>query len=113
MVRSSQHGSCSSVPTPRSCRRRRFETRSSAGWSRSLPRERARGHSAADRLGRMLVVVPYLVQHPGAELAEAARVFGIDERELHDDLMLLFMAGLPPYAPGDLIEVDIEEGHVW
>ena len=78
-----------------------------------MPRERARGHSAADRLGRMLVVVPYLVQHPGAELAEAARVFGIDERELHDDLMLLFMAGLPPYAPGDLIEVDIEEGHVW
>ena len=63
----------------------------------------------SERLGRLLVIVPYLVQHPGTTLAEAGRVFGVPPDELRDDLMLLFMSGLPPYEPGDLIEVDIEE----
>jgi proteasome accessory factor C len=60
----------------------------------------------------MLVIVPYLVQHPGTEIAEAARLFDVPERELRDDLVLLFMAGLPPYGPGDLIEVEIDEDRV-
>lgn len=74
--------------------------------------ERRRQAKAAERLGRMLVIVPYLVQHPGTDLAEAARLFAVGERELEADLMLLFMAGLPPYLPGDLIEVDIDHGRV-
>ena len=63
----------------------------------------------SERLGRLLVIVPYLVQHPGTTLAETARVFGVEAQELRADLMLLFMSGLPPYEPGDLVEVDIEE----
>ena len=63
----------------------------------------------SERLGRLLVIVPYVVQHPGTTLAEVARVFGVGSGELRDDLMLLFMSGLPPYEPGDLVEVDIEE----
>jgi proteasome accessory factor C len=57
----------------------------------------------------MLVIVPYLVQHPGTELAEAARIFDVEPAELRADLLLLFMSGLPPYEPGDLIDVEIEE----
>ena len=49
------------------------------------------------------------MRHPGTTLAESGRVFGVAPDELRDDLMLLFMSGLPPYEPGDLIEVDIEE----
>jgi proteasome accessory factor C len=75
-----------------------------------VPGEARRGAArTSERLGRLLVIVPYLVQHPGTTLAEAGRVFGVAPDELRDDLMLLFMSGLPPYEPGDLIEVDIEE----
>lgn len=58
-------------------------------------------------------MVPYLVRHPGAELAEVARLFGVREDELALDLNLLFVSGLPPYGPGDLISVDIQDGRVW
>jgi proteasome accessory factor C len=74
------------------------------------PRRFAR---ASDRLARMLVIVPYLVEHPGTELADAARLFGVDEEALVGDLQVLFVSGLPPYSPGDLIDVDIQDGRVW
>jgi len=62
----------------------------------------------------MLVVVPYLIQHPGTTLDEASTLFDIPMAQLRRDLEMLFLAGLPPYGPGDLIDVDIdEEGGVW
>lgn len=64
--------------------------------------------TATSRLGRMLSLVPYLQQHPGIPLADAAAVFGVTERQLRDDLDLLFFCGLPGYTPGDLIEVSYE-----
>jgi proteasome accessory factor C len=67
-----------------------------------------------ERLARMLVVVPYLIQHPGTTLDEASTLFDIPIAQLRRDLEMLFLAGLPPYGPGDLIDVDIdEEGGVW
>ena len=68
---------------------------------------------SAERLRRLLVVVPYVVNHPGTSLAELSRLFGVGERQLIEDLNLLFLSGLPPYGPGDLIDVNIEEGRVW
>ncbi len=62
----------------------------------------------------MLVVVPYLVRHAGTSLEEAAALFGVEPSQLRRDLELLFMSGLPPYGPGDLIDVDIDEdGRIW
>ena len=78
-----------------------------------MPPERKKVTRASDRLRRLLVIVPYLVQHPGTELAEVTRLFGISEKDLVFDLNLLFMSGLPPYGPGDLIGVDIQDGRVW
>jgi proteasome accessory factor C len=75
--------------------------------------ERKKQTKTSDRLARMLIVVPYLVKHPGTEVAEAARLFDVPEKELEHDLLLLFMSGLPPYGPGDLIDVEIDEGRVW
>ena len=63
---------------------------------------------AADRLPRLLALVPYLRTHPGAELAEVAAVFGIDVRQLNDDLNLLWVCGLPGGGPGDLIDFSFE-----
>lgn len=63
----------------------------------------------AERLGRMLVIVPYLVRHPGSVLADVASLFDVKADQLRRDLDLLFMSGLPPYGPGDLIDVDVDE----
>ena len=68
---------------------------------------------ASERLRRLLVVVPYLVRHPGTTVAEAAELFGTSEADLLADLDLLFVSGLPPYGPGDLIDVDIQDGRIW
>jgi proteasome accessory factor C len=68
----------------------------------------------AERLARMLVIVPYVVQHPGAELSEVASLFEVPPAQLRRDLDLLFMSGLPPYGPGDLIDVDVDEDdRIW
>ena len=68
----------------------------------------------AERLRRLLAVVPYVVRNPGTRVEDLSRLFAVDERELLADLNLLFMTGLPPYGPGDLVEVDIDdEGRVW
>jgi proteasome accessory factor C len=68
----------------------------------------------ADRLRRLLAVVPYVVRRPGTSLAELARLFDTSEQELLADLNLLFLTGLPPYGPGDLIEVDVDDdSRVW
>ena len=74
--------------------------------------ERRRPAKAAERLRRLLVMVPYLVRHPGTKISEASRLFDVSEEELVEDLQLLFVSGLPPYGPGDLIEVDLEDGRV-
>jgi proteasome accessory factor C len=68
---------------------------------------------ASERLRRLLVTVPYLIRHPGTAVAEASTLFGVSEQELLDDLNLLFVSGLPPYGPGDLIDVDVQEGRIW
>jgi len=78
-----------------------------------VPRTAAHVGKASDRLRRLLVVVPYVVNHPGARVDEIARLFGVGEGELLEDLNLLFVSGLPPYGPGDLIDVQIEDGRVW
>jgi len=76
--------------------------------------ERRRAATTAERLGRMLVVVPYVIQHPGTSLRELAQIFDLDPSRLRQDLDLLFLSGLPPYGPGDLIDVEIDEdGAVW
>jgi proteasome accessory factor C len=58
-------------------------------------------------------VVPYVLRHPGVRVDELTKLFDIGETELLEDLNLLFMSGLPPYGPGDLIDVQVEEGRVW
>jgi len=68
---------------------------------------------ASERLRRLLVVVPYLVQHPGTSVDQAAALFGLSDQDLLADLDLLFVSGLPPYGPGDLIDVDIQDGRIW
>lgn len=68
---------------------------------------------AADRLSRLLAMVPYLVERQGVPLEEAARHFEISEDQLVADLELLFVCGTPGHMPDDLIDADWESGHVY
>jgi proteasome accessory factor C len=74
-----------------------------------MPERRRAPSRTSERLGRMLTIVPYLVRHTGTTLDEAAALFGIGPQQLRKDLELLFMSGLPPYGPGDLIDVWIDD----
>ena len=77
---------------------------------RSLPMAKT---VAEDRLGRLLAIVPWVAAHDGPEVAEVCRRFGVGEKELLDDLDLLFMCGIHPFTPDVLIDVDVADGRVW
>lgn len=66
------------------------------------------GDTAPDQVARLLALVPYLLARGEVRLDEAAEHFGIPPAQLDRDLRLLFMTGLSPGLPGDLIEVDID-----
>lgn len=61
--------------------------------------------ASADRMPRLLALVPYLLARPGIRIDDAARDFGVSPRQLRRDLELLWMCGLPGYGPGDLIDL--------
>nr|WP_221379356.1 YafY family protein [Actinoplanes polyasparticus] len=67
---------------------------------------------SADRLGRLLLLVPYLLARPGILVAEAAADLGVSERQLREDLELLWVCGLPGYGPGDLIDMALDGDRV-
>jgi len=69
--------------------------------------------TAAERLSRLLALVPYLLAHQGIPIEQAARDAGISEQQLEKDLELLFVCGLPGHLPDDLIEADWETGRVF
>ncbi len=74
---------------------------------------RAPAPSAADRLSRLLALVPWLLARQGVELAVAARHFAITEAQLVRDLELLFVCGTPGHLPDDLIEAEWDSGRIY
>jgi proteasome accessory factor C len=63
---------------------------------------------AADRMPRLLALVPYLLARPGVAVAQVAADFGVTEQQLRRDLNLLWMCGLPGQGPGDLIDLSFD-----
>ncbi|MEU1603053.1 helix-turn-helix transcriptional regulator [Micromonospora matsumotoense] len=76
------------------------------------PAARSGSRTSADRLARLLNLVPYLLARPGIEVAEAAGDLGVTERQLREDLELLWVCGLPGYGPGDLIDMAFDGDRV-
>ncbi|RAY13987.1 WYL domain-containing protein [Actinomadura craniellae] len=61
--------------------------------------------TSTDRLARLLALVPYVVSRDAVALDQAAADFGISEKQLIDDLNLLWCVELrapDPYCPIDL-----------
>ena len=81
--------------------------------SSDASKKRSRTSRAARRVGRLLSMVPYVLEHPGTRVSELASLFGGTEEEVLADLDVLFVTGLPPYGPADLVEVEVDEGRVW
>jgi proteasome accessory factor C len=65
---------------------------------------------AEHEVQRILALVPWIVAHPGSTKAELAQRFGITEDQLDDDLALVLMIGVPPYSPGDYLDVEEHPG---
>jgi proteasome accessory factor C len=67
---------------------------------------------AEHEVQRILALVPWVVAHPGTTKAELAERFDVTEEQLDDDLALVLMIGVPPYSPGDYLDVeeDIDGG---
>lgn len=63
---------------------------------------------SAERLPRLLALVPYLLSRPGVPVEQAAADLGVTAKQLRRDLELLWMCGLPGYGPGDLIDISFE-----
>lgn len=61
--------------------------------------------TAAARLSRLLALVPWLEQHPGVSIPEAAEHFGVSPEELEQDLWLTICCGLPGHGPDQLIDI--------
>ena len=84
----------------------------SNGWRPSRPAVGSRP-TAPDRMRRVLAVVPWIVANPGQTVSAVASRFGLSERDLLDDLNVVYFVGLPPYSPDALIDVEIDdEGRV-
>jgi proteasome accessory factor C len=69
--------------------------------------------TATQRLGRLLDMVPWLVQHRGAPIEEVADEFGVSSEQIVEDLELLFVCGTPGYGHAELIDASWEGGHVY
>src|SRR5690348_15886381 len=67
--------------------------------------ERGGPRTSSDRLQRLPALVPYVISRKVVGLAETAAAFGVSERELTDDLNMLWCVELrtpDPYCPIDL-----------
>lgn len=68
--------------------------------------------STGDRLRRLLVMLPWLMERGEAPVAEMVERFGLTEAELVRDLELAAMCGLPPFVD-EMIDVFIDDGVVY
>lgn len=61
--------------------------------------------TSAERLSRLLALVPWLRVNDGISIDEAAAHFGVSVTQLEDDLNLLICCGLPGYSHAELIDI--------
>ncbi|MDX3754678.1 helix-turn-helix transcriptional regulator [Streptomyces mirabilis] len=72
----------------------------------------ARPTNAIDQTRRMLSLVTYLRERPGARVGDVARAFGITEDELISDLDVLPLCGTS-FRGGDLLDIDTDGDRIW
>jgi len=68
--------------------------------------------NAQDRLRRLLVMLPWLMEVGQVPLADVARRYGMTESQVQKDLELVAMCGLPPFVD-EMIDVFVDDGIVF
>ena len=66
----------------------------------------------AERLTRILAMLPWVIAHPGATVDEVCERFGYSRSELVKDLNLVLVCGVPGYGPGELMDAFIDGDEV-
>jgi proteasome accessory factor C len=69
--------------------------------------------TASDRLKRLLALLPWVAAREGPTVEEVCERFALDTEDLLSDVALVSMVGIPPYSPGDLFDIVVEDGRVW
>ncbi|MCQ3805711.1 MAG: WYL domain-containing protein [Acidimicrobiaceae bacterium] len=69
--------------------------------------------TAAERMTRLLAVIPWVVQQQGAPIDEIVARFDYPRSQLVEDLTgVVFFVGVHPFTPDSMIEVDISDDEV-
>lgn len=66
----------------------------------------------ANRLERLLALIPFLQKNNGIALSDAASLFEVSEEQLMADLNLIWVCGLPGYSHLELIDVSYDSGTI-
>lgn len=69
--------------------------------------------TAGDRVRRLLSVVPWIAAREGPTIEEICARFALTRAQLLADLDVVFMVGLYPFTPDELIDVIIEDDRVF
>ena len=64
---------------------------------------------AAERLRRLLAMIPWVVAQGGVAVEEIASRFGITPEQAVRDLEQASLIGLPPYTPDRQIEIIVDD----
>jgi len=67
---------------------------------------------AAVRALRTMDLIPYILENPGISISTLAAKFSVTEKQVENDLQLIFMCGLPGYTPYELIDIVFDDGIV-
>lgn len=78
----------------------------------STPPRRPRT-TAGDRVRRLLGIVPWIAARDGPTIDEVCERFALTRSELLADLDVVFMVGLHPFTPDELIDVIVEDERVF
>lgn len=68
---------------------------------------------ANERFRRLLSIVPWIAARDGPTIDEVCARFDLEREQLLADLDVVFMVGLYPYTPDELVDVRIEDDRVW
>ncbi|MBX7069050.1 MAG: WYL domain-containing protein [Microthrixaceae bacterium] len=69
--------------------------------------------TASDRFRRIVAIVPWIAERDGPRIDDVCAQFDVTREALLADLDIVFMVGIPPYTPDELIDVVIEDDRVW
>lgn len=67
---------------------------------------------AGERVSRLLIMIPWLLERGQAPIADVAKEFKISEKQVVADIQLASMCGAPPFTAFELIDVYVDDDNV-